>query len=119
MPSSLSSSRNVLVERFLSRTSVSLCWTSGCLTTLTPSMSISCWKRNLSEHAAVTDDTNRRAGVRAQRLGKLAARRPGAALKNLCEWKGFSAHSELPPDFFRKHIEQGDRQSAPFNDEGR
>src|SRR5476649_1497537 len=39
MPISLKSSRNDLVERFLSRMSVSLCWTKGWPTTVTPSIS--------------------------------------------------------------------------------
>src|SRR5262249_44122996 len=118
-----SSSRKVLVERCLSRISVSLCWTKGCLTTVTPSMNHSLYpspiRRVISEHGAVADDSNRRSAVRTQLLGKLSARGPGSPLQNLRERKRLGSKLELLSYLFRQNVEQCDRQCTPFHDEDR
>src|SRR5258708_1727859 len=114
MPSSRHSSRNDLVDRLLSRNKVSLCCTSGCPTTVTPSMvrplehdpeklqifrTRSCsksktlerypiqpeWTALWSKHRSVADDGDRRRAVRPQPSRQSAARRPGPALQDARE----------------------------------
>src|SRR5262245_50165714 len=97
MPISLSSSRNDLVERALSRIRVSLCWTRGCSTTVTPSMT--CLRVLGSENRAVADDGERRRAVRAKLAGNLPSGGPGAALQDLGKRQGFRIHAQsLPHD---------------------
>src|SRR2546423_11479528 len=95
MPISFSSSRNDLVERSLSRISVSLCWTSGCSTTVTPSMGFP--DASASENRAVADDLEGRRAVGPARACDLAAGRPRSALQDLGQGEGGSLPAQPSP----------------------
>src|SRR5437016_2590994 len=114
MPISLRSSRKDLVERSLSRISVSLCWTSGCSTTVTPSMGFpnAC---ALLENRAVADDLDGRRAVGSLCTRGLAAGRPGSALEDLGQWEGECVPAQLLAHLFREPIEQSHRERPPFH----
>src|SRR3972149_5324268 len=91
MPISLSNSRNDLVETFLSRMSVSLCWISGCLQTVTPSIFILLKDRAVADHL----DRRRTVGPALARDG--AAGRPGTAFEDFRQRQRAGGHVQLFP----------------------
>src|ERR1044072_3943486 len=108
MPISLRSSRKDLVERSLSRISVSLCWTNGCSTTVTPSMGFpnAC---ALLENRAVAHDSH----------GRRAAGPPFSPVQDVEKGEGAPPPANLLAHFFREPIEQSHRERTPFDDKRR
>src|SRR5450631_13492 len=148
MPSSRHSSRNDLVDRLLSRNSVSLCCTSGCPTMVTPSMvrplehdpeklqtfrTRSCsksktperyliqpeWMALSSKYGPVADDGDRRRAVRPQPSRQHAACGPGPALQDARERKVARIAPQPRPNQRRQAVEQGHGEGAPFDHQRR
>src|SRR6266568_3534165 len=137
MPISLRSWRKPLVERVLSRISVSLCCTSGWSTTVTPCMfflflSLSPPSGRLcpsstgfgareanSEYRAVADDRNRRAGVGPLVARKQPSGRPGAALKHARQREFIDSQTAPLADQHGDLVEQRNGERAPFDHERR
>src|SRR3954453_17820682 len=110
MPSSRASSRNDLVEVSVCRISVSLCCTSGWLTTVTPFIvSLD------SKYRAVTDDLQRRSAVGTLLLCDVASGCPGAALQDAGERQRLAVHIELGADRVGEAVEQRHGERAPFD----
>src|SRR5216683_844695 len=116
MPISLRSSRNDLVERVLSRIKVSLCWTSGCLTIVTPSMIFS---SVLLENRSIADDAQWGRAVSRAFMRDLASRRPRTALQNLRQRQREGVRSDTLAQTFRQPVEKRNRQRAPLDHQGR
>src|SRR5689334_8544851 len=117
MPISRSNSRKVLLERFLSRMSVSLCWMSGWVATVTSRIAS---PLHLSlEYRAVADDANGRNALRSQRVGERAAGRPGTALKETCKRKRSRVHTQSLAHPACQFVQQRDSQCAPLHHQRR
>src|SRR6516225_4063539 len=110
---SRSSLRNSAVEVLRSRISDSLCWTSGCSTTV--KLVHCCCNIASSEQRAVADDGERRTAV-APLKRDLPSGRPAAAFQHPVEWKiaGILAQTFTHED--RQVIEQGHGQCTPLDD---
>src|SRR5688572_22708993 len=111
-PISRVSPRKPRVDRFLSRSSVSLCWTSG----WSRMCSFAVIKKSSSEYRTVTDDVDGRRAVSTHAARELAARSPGAAFQNGCKREVLPAFTELAAHARRELVEQRDGERAPFDD---
>src|SRR5215207_7774219 len=103
MPISLRSSRKDLVERSLSRIRVSLCCTSGWVTTVTPSMTRFLTR---SRYRAVAGDAQRRRAIGPALMRNRAPGRPRSALEHAGEREGHGILAEPPANTLGQPIEQ-------------
>src|SRR6185436_6765135 len=97
------------------RSSVSLCCTSGWLTIVTPSISLT----SGLENRAVADDFHRRRGVGAVFARQPSARGPCAALEDFRQRHRCGIGAKPVPQTIRDAVEQRYRQRPPFHDQRR
>src|SRR6516164_7485779 len=111
---SRSSRRNSAVDVFRSRISDSLCWTSGCSTTVT--LDRGCCMTSFLEQGAVADDRERRSARRPAFERDLSSSRPTAAFQHPCKGEILCAFAQPLAHTECELIKQCDRQRPPFDD---
>src|ERR1700739_2214868 len=111
---SRSNRRNSAVDVLRSRISDSLCWTSGCSTTV-KLVHCCCIIASL-EQSAIADDRERRTAVWPPLECDLPSGRPGTAFEHFDERKFAGALAQMFAHEDRKAIEQGHRERTPLED---